>query len=40
MTANVYRRVMAERKPYSTDIMDEGWAFVVPYLMLIAEHAP
>ncbi len=29
-----------ERKPYSSDISDEGWSFVAPYLTLMTEDAP
>ncbi|MDP9175974.1 MAG: IS5/IS1182 family transposase, partial [Planctomycetota bacterium] len=25
------------RKPYPTDVMDEEWAFVAPYLTLMKE---
>jgi transposase len=28
------------RKPYPTDVSDEEWAFVAPYLTLMAEDAP
>jgi transposase len=28
------------RKPYSTDVSDEEWEFVAPYLTLISEDAP
>jgi transposase len=28
------------RKPYSTDVSDEEWAFVAPYLTLMTEDAP
>src|SRR5437773_1994271 len=28
------------RKPYPTDVSDEEWAFVAPYLMLMMEDAP
>ncbi|MDP9358948.1 MAG: IS5 family transposase [Chloroflexota bacterium] len=28
------------RKPYPTDVTDEEWAFVAPYLTLMDEHAP
>ena len=31
---------MPNRKPYPTDVSDEEWAFVVPYLTLIREDAP
>jgi transposase len=28
------------RKPYPTDVTDEEWAFVAPYLTLMAKDAP
>ena len=28
------------RKPYPTDVSDEEWAFVAPYLTLMTEEAP
>lgn len=28
------------RKPYSTDVSDEEWAFIDPYLTLMSEDAP
>src|SRR5215213_2753966 len=28
------------RKPYPTDVSDEEWAFVAPYLTLMSEDAP
>jgi transposase len=28
------------RKPYPTDVSDEEWAFVAPYLTLMSETAP
>lgn len=28
------------RKPYPTDVSDEEWAFVAPYLTLMSENAP
>jgi transposase len=28
------------RKPYPTDVSEEEWAFVAPYLMLMREDAP
>jgi transposase len=28
------------RRPYPSDVRDEEWAFVVPYLALIREDAP
>src|SRR5215212_4065371 len=31
---------MATRKPYPSDISDEEWAFVAPYLALVREDAP
>src|SRR5215210_2958476 len=30
----------ATRKPYPTDVGDEEWAFVAPYLALMTEDAP
>jgi transposase len=30
----------AHRKPYPTDVSDEEWAFVAPYLTLMKEDAP
>ena len=29
-----------ERKPYPSDVSDDEWAFVAPYLSLISEEAP
>jgi transposase len=29
-----------ERKAYPTDVTDDEWAFVVPYLTLMREDAP
>ena len=29
-----------ERKAYPTDVSDEEWAFVAPYLTLMTEEAP
>ena len=29
-----------DRKPYPTDVRDEEWAFVAPYLTLMREDAP
>ena len=29
-----------ERKPYPSDVSDEEWAFIVPYLTLMKEDAP
>jgi transposase len=31
---------MPNRKPYPSDVSDEEWAFVIPYLALIREDAP
>jgi transposase len=31
---------MPNRKPYPSDVSDEEWAFVVPYLTLLREDAP
>src|SRR3712207_4274120 len=31
---------MATRKPYPSDVTDEEWAFVAPYLALVREDAP
>jgi transposase len=31
---------MATRKPYPTDVTDDEWAFVAPYLTLMAPEAP
>jgi hypothetical protein len=31
---------MATRKPYPSDVSDEGWAFVAPYLALVRGDAP
>jgi transposase len=31
---------MANRKPYQSDVSDEEWAFVAPYLALVREDAP
>ena len=28
------------RKPYPSDVSDEEWAFVAPYLTLMTEEAP
>ena len=28
------------RKPYPTDVSDEEWSFVAPYLVLMDLHAP
>jgi hypothetical protein len=29
-----------DRKAYPSDVTDEEWAFVAPYLMLMRENAP
>jgi transposase len=31
---------MANRKPYPSDVSDEEWAFLAPYLALVREDAP
>jgi transposase len=31
---------MESRKPYPSDVSDEEWAFVAPYLLLMSEAAP
>jgi transposase len=31
---------MAEKQRYPSDVRDEEWAFVAPYLMLMTEQAP
>jgi len=31
---------MSERKPYPSDVSDDEWAFVAPYLTLMTEEAP
>src|SRR3954454_16663036 len=31
---------MANRKPYPSDVSDEEWGFVAPYLALVREDAP
>jgi transposase len=31
---------MADRKPYPSDVSDDEWAFVAPYLTLMTEAAP
>src|SRR5919202_6519474 len=31
---------MSNRKPYPSDVSDEEWAFVAPYLTLVREDAP
>ena len=33
-------RSMSSRKPYQTDVCDDEWAFVAPYLALINPNAP
>jgi transposase len=33
-------RHVLSRKPYPTDVSDEGWAFVPPYLSLMTAEAP
>jgi len=35
-----YHFVMETRKPYPTDVSDEEWAFVLPYLSLMTPEAP
>ena len=37
---SVQQNVPVERKPYPTDVSDEEWAFVEPYLVLINPEAP
>ena len=32
--------VRMTRKPYPSDVSDEEWNFVAPYLALIDEHSP
>jgi len=34
------RDARTRRKPYPTDVSDEEWAFVAPYLTLVREDAP
>ena len=34
------KEAQPERKPYPTDVSDEEWAFVEPYLALISPQAP
>lgn len=29
-----------ERQPYPSDVSDDEWAFVAPYLTLMTEEAP
>ena len=29
-----------DRKPYPSDVSDDKWAFVAPYLTLMTEEAP
>lgn len=38
----MYLNPMSEvnRKPYPSDVSDEEWAFVAPYLVLMKEDAP
>jgi transposase len=31
---------MPNRKPYPSDVSDQEWAFVAPYLALVPEDAP
>jgi transposase len=31
---------MESRKPYPSDVSEEEWAFVAPYLALVREDAP
>ena len=31
---------MSNRKPYPSDVSDEEWAFVAPYLALVRQDAP
>jgi len=31
---------MEKRRPYPSDVTDEEWSFVVPYLTLMKEEAP
>lgn len=31
---------VAPRKPYPTDVNDDAWAFVAPYLTLLRDDAP
>jgi transposase len=31
---------MPKRKPYPSNVTDEEWAFVAPYLALVHEDAP
>lgn len=33
-------RMTMGRKPYPSDVSDEEWALVVPYLTLMTEDAP
>jgi hypothetical protein len=35
-----YHLGMATRKPYPSDVSDEEWTFVAPYLALLREDAP
>ena len=34
----MYNRSMSERKPYPSDVSDDEWAFVAPYLTLMTEE--
>lgn len=34
------QRWMAKRKPYPSDVTDDEWAFVAPYLVLMKEDTP
>ena len=36
----VSRHVYSRRKPYPSDVSDEEWEFVAPYLALVREDAP
>src|SRR5438105_6706883 len=36
----LYTPDMETRKPYPTDVSDEEWAFVAPYLTLMTPDAP
>jgi hypothetical protein len=40
LTRERYHLGMATRKPYPSDVSDEEWAFVAPYLALLREDAP
>ncbi len=39
LTGNAWRRIV-DRKLYPSDVSDEEWAFVAPYLTLLASDAP